>query len=142
MAETSSKKRRVVKKPTTLRQQQAAKSSKATAKPRRIKRGASAVNKPLKQVYGFVKKVLKRFSFLLLPFKTRVAKLIGRILYKALGIGYFVNSWREVRQVTWPNAKETTKLTIAVFVFAIIFSGLVAILDYGLDKIFQRLLLS
>ncbi len=142
MAESTGKKRRVIKKPETVRQQAAKASEAKTSSPRRIKRGASTAAKPFKKSLIFLGKLLKPFSFLLLPFKTRLARLIGRILVKVFGINYFINSWREVRQVTWPNAKETTKLTIAVFVFAIIFSGLVAILDYGLDKIFQRLLLS
>jgi preprotein translocase SecE subunit len=54
---------------------------------------------------------------------------------------YFVNSWRELRQVTWPGRKETWRLTVAVFVFAIIFGTLVAIVDKGLDEIFKKVIL-
>jgi preprotein translocase SecE subunit len=54
---------------------------------------------------------------------------------------YFVNSWREVRQVTWPSRRETWRLTGAVFVFAIIFGALVAIVDKGLDEVFKKLVL-
>ncbi len=54
---------------------------------------------------------------------------------------YFVNSWREVRQVTWPNRRETWRLTLAVFIFAIIFGSLVAGVDKGLDLLFKKVIL-
>ena len=53
---------------------------------------------------------------------------------------YFINSWREVRQVTWPNRRETWRLTLAVFIFAIIFGSLVASVDKGLDILFKKLI--
>ncbi len=61
---------------------------------------------------------------------------IGRIIVPK----YFRNSWRELKEVTWPNARQTTKLTFAVVVFATIFGALIAIVDYGLDKLFRTLL--
>jgi preprotein translocase subunit SecE len=69
---------------------------------------------------------------------------VGRALKKVLGWlvpRYFVNSWREVRQVTWPTRRETWRLTAAVFVFAIIFGALVAVVDKGLDEIFKKVIL-
>ena len=54
---------------------------------------------------------------------------------------YIKNSWREVRQVTWPNRRETWRLTIAVFIFAIVFGGLVALVDKGIDQIFKEVVL-
>jgi preprotein translocase SecE subunit len=54
---------------------------------------------------------------------------------------YFVNSWRELRQVHWPNRRETWRLTLAVFVFAIIFGAMVAGVDKGLDALFKKLVL-
>jgi preprotein translocase SecE subunit len=54
---------------------------------------------------------------------------------------YFVNSWRELRKVIWPNRRETWRLTLAVFVFAIIFGALVAGVDKALDEIFKKLVL-
>lgn len=68
----------------------------------------------------------------------------GRIIRKVLGRlfpKYFVNSWKEVRQVTWPNRKETWRLTMAVFIFAIIFGALVAGVDKVLDDVFKKLVL-
>jgi preprotein translocase SecE subunit len=54
---------------------------------------------------------------------------------------YFVNSWRELRQVVWPNRRETWRLTLAVFVFAVVFGALVAGVDKGLDVLFKKLVL-
>ena len=54
---------------------------------------------------------------------------------------YFLNSWNEIRQVTWPGRKETWKLVFAVFVFSIVIGGFIAILDYGLEKLFRAVIL-
>jgi preprotein translocase SecE subunit len=54
---------------------------------------------------------------------------------------YLKNSWREVRQVVWPNRKETWRLTLAVFVFAVVFGALVAGVDKGLDEVFKKVIL-
>ena len=54
---------------------------------------------------------------------------------------YFVNAWRELRQVYWPSRRETWRLTLAVFVFAIIFGALVAGVDKSLDLLFKKVVL-
>ncbi len=54
---------------------------------------------------------------------------------------YFVNSWREVKQVTWPNRRETWRLTLAVFIFAVVFGLLIAGVDWVLDQIFKKVVL-
>lgn len=89
----------------------------------------------------FFKKIFKPFSFILRPFKTKPVRFIGRILKKVLLISYFASAWNEVRQVTWPNRKETLNLTLAVFIFAISFGALIAVIDFGLDKLFKEVLL-
>jgi preprotein translocase SecE subunit len=74
----------------------------------------------------------------------RVLRGVGRTLARILGFlvpRYFINSWREVRQVTWPGRRETWRLTSAVFIFAIIFGALVAGVDKVLDIIFKHLVL-
>lgn len=140
MAEPT-KKRRVVKKPTTVREQ-AAKAATAQPKPRRVRKTVSNASTPLRKALKYLSRVLKPFAFLLAPFKTRPGRFVGRTLVKVFAINYFIQSWRELRQVTWPNARETVKLTLAVFFFAIIFSLLIAVLDYSLDKLFKELILS
>jgi preprotein translocase SecE subunit len=138
VAEEKSK-RRVVKKSETVREKRE-KASDAPVKRRRVRHAVGKANTPVKAVGRGVAKAARPLNPLLAPFRLRPVRFIGRILYKILLIGYFVNSWRELRQVSWPNRRETTKLTIAVFVFAITFSLLVAVLDYGLDKVFKQLL--
>ena len=54
---------------------------------------------------------------------------------------YFVNSWRELRLVVWPNRRETWRLTLAVFIFAVVFGALVAGVDKGLDELFKKVIL-
>lgn len=54
---------------------------------------------------------------------------------------YFINAWRELRQVQWPKRRETWRLTLAVFIFSIIFGALVAGVDKGLDEVFKKVIL-
>lgn len=54
---------------------------------------------------------------------------------------YLINAWRELRQVVWPSRKETWRLTLAVFVFALVFGALVAGVDKALDEIFKKVVL-
>jgi preprotein translocase SecE subunit len=68
----------------------------------------------------------------------------GRVIKKVLRWitpNYFINSWREVRLVTWPTRRETWRLTAAVFVFAVVFGALVAGVDKVLDVIFKKIVL-
>ena len=69
--------------------------------------------------------------------KIKIFHWIGLILWWP----YFRNSWKELRQVTWPTGKQSRQLTAAVIVFATVFGLLVALLDFGLDKIFKQVLL-
>lgn len=72
-----------------------------------------------------------------------VGRVLGTVLrpLRWLVPSYFVNAWREVRQVTWPSRRETWRLTLAVFIFAIVFGSLVAVVDKGLDFIFKNVIL-
>jgi preprotein translocase SecE subunit len=110
-------KKRRIKQAQTVREQTKAKTEPKSAKKRRIRSATKAAVKPLR-VFGFL-----RFLRFLVP-------------------KYFKNSWNELKQVTWPSRKETWKLTLAVFIFAIMFGLLVGVVDYGLDKIFKRILLN
>lgn len=82
---------------------------------------------PLKQIGHAV-----RWFFLLRP-----VRFIGRIL----GLGYFRSSFQELKEVTWPTWHESRRLTTAVILFSIVFGVLIAVVDYGLDKLFKQLLL-
>ena len=70
-------------------------------------------------------------------FRLRVVRFIGRLL----GFSYLRSSWQELKLVTWPTRREGRRLTTAVIIFSVIFGALIAIVDYGLDKLFKQLLL-
>lgn len=118
------------------------KASEGAAKKRRVRSTASAATKPVRLAGQGVIKAASPFSFLLKPFNTRPVRAVGRFLSKVLLINYIASSWRELRMVTWPDRKQTFKLTIAVFMFSAVFSAIIAITDYGLDKIFRKILLN
>jgi preprotein translocase SecE subunit len=68
-------------------------------------------------------------------------KVVGRFLSKYLIPPYFKNSWRELQMVTWPDRKQTRDLTFAVILFSIVFGAIVALVDFGLDKLFKKVIL-
>jgi preprotein translocase SecE subunit len=70
-------------------------------------------------------------------FRLRGMRLIGRIT----GFSYARNSWRELQDVTWPTRREGRRLTTAVIIFSVIFGALIAIVDFGLDKLFKAVFL-
>lgn len=82
---------------------------------------------PLKQIGHAIKWVANM----------RVVKFIAKIL----GIRYVVRSWRELKLVSWPKFRDSLHLVSAVLVFSVIFGVFVAILDYGLDKLFKEVIL-
>ena len=67
----------------------------------------------------------------------------GKILGKRVRIvpKFVREAWAEIRLVTWPNRQETLRLTIAVFIFAVVFAVIVGLLDYGLDKLFREVVI-
>ncbi len=68
-------------------------------------------------------------------------RFLGRLGFKYLIPPYFKNSVRELRMVTWPDRRQTRQLTFAVIIFSIVFGVLVALVDYGLDKLFKKVIL-
>ncbi|MFI5271164.1 MAG: preprotein translocase subunit SecE [Candidatus Saccharimonadales bacterium] len=132
-ADKNSKKKRIVKNPETFRE--------------RALKATTEDEKPSKKhrIRGFFKFLLKPFRFighkistfkLFKPLK-KPLRLIGKVLVPA----YFRNSWRELKLVTWPSFKQSMRLTYAVLIFAIIFGVSVAVVDYGLDILFKKILL-
>lgn len=124
--------KRQLKKPQTVRER--AEKAGIEKKPRRIKQAGSTAVRPLKAVARTGRKEF----YLPLP-----DNKVGRFLNKRRRVipSYFRGAWEELRQVQWIGRRETAKLTMAVFVFAIFFGVLVTALDYGLDKIFKALIL-
>lgn len=54
---------------------------------------------------------------------------------------YLVGSWSELRQVRWPNRKQTWVLTVAVIVFSLFLGGLIFLLDLGFTFLFKEVVL-
>lgn len=105
-------------KPTETQTKQQAKAAKAKTKAAKAKAKATksaTPEKPLKQVF-----LLAR------PFVA-----LGR---------YLRDSWRELRQVRWPNRKATWKMTLAVLVYCAIFIIFIMLLDALFTFIFDLLL--
>lgn len=129
-------KKRRIRKVETVRQkaETATKAANATPKPRRVRGSLKKAVKPIAKAYHFGKKEY----YLPLPdnrfwrFMNKRRRIIPR---------YFADSYQELRQVTWPDRKKTFQLTLAVVIFAVAFGILVSITDYGLDRIFKRLLI-
>lgn len=59
--------------------------------------------------------------------------------FVALG-RYLRDSWRELRQVRWPNRKATWKMTLAVLAYCAVFILLVTLLDIFFTFIFKLIL--
>lgn len=105
---------------------------------RRLNTSARAASKPVRIVGRGIAKVLRPLAFLLIPFKTKPVRAIGRFLAAVLLFKFFRQAWAELRQVQWPTARETVRLTVAVFIFSIVFGVIIALVDYGLDKVFKK----
>jgi len=127
------KKPRIRKTAPTIRERvEAAQVKTQQEKPRRVSKAFTKAASPLKKVRVPAHRIPK-------PVRTT-----GRYAKKGLGFlvpRYFINSWREVRMVTWPTRKETWRLTAAVFIFAAIFGALVSGVDKVLDIIFKHFVL-
>jgi len=133
---TAKKTKRRVKNPETFRER-ALKATEGAESGRqgRLKRFVVGAISP---IVGPVAKAASKF-FSAKPFRPvrRVLRVVGKIIFPV----YFRHSWQELRLVTWPNWRESRRLTFAVLVFAIVFGAAIAGVDYGLDKVFRDLLL-
>ncbi|HSX18086.1 MAG TPA: preprotein translocase subunit SecE [Candidatus Saccharimonadales bacterium] len=117
--------------PTVREQVEASKQSENEPKQR-----SEAATGLISKVFLTVAKVIKPILRPLAPIGRWLKIILSWLLPR-----YFINAWREVRQVTWPNRRETWRLTGAVFVFAVVFGGLVAAVDKGLDELFKKVIL-
>lgn len=124
--------------PTVRERVEIAQAEASKEKPRRIRKAFSKVasKTPRPKVRSRLHLPDNQFFQVL----RRVARPVGKVLDKLVP-RYFANAWRELRQVTWPNRGETWRLTVAVFIFSIVFGALVAGVDKGLDVLFKKLVL-
>ena len=119
MADEQPTKKRRVRKVETIRQQ-TEKVRQGSENPKRVKS---------RKLLG---KIFSPLAFLAKPLRWLGRHIIPR---------YFRNAFTELRQVTWPDRKQSRQLTTAVILFAIIFAFFVSVLDYVLDKIFKKVFL-
>ena len=126
MAEESpkTKRRRLRAAPVTMRE--------------RAERASAQSGNKQHKIRTFVRSFSGRISSLKLWKPLRFA---SRFVAHFLIPPYLRNSWAEVRQVTWPNRKQTRQLTTAVILFSVVFGLIVAVFDYGLDKLFKQVIL-
>ena len=145
MADDKTKKQpRIRKAPQSFREaaeKEQTKTSRREGKPSRGRKAAGAAASPFKLLGRGLKKVFRPFRFLLRPFKTKPMRFIGRWLGRIFYPRWLRNSFAEIRLVTWPSRRESWKLTFAVFMFAIVFGTVIALVDFGLDKVFKQLIL-
>ena len=99
-------------------------------KPEKVEKTAAPIakttHKPAKTSKNTEEKPLKEVFILARPFVA-----FGR---------YLRDSWREIRQVRWPNRKATWKMTFAVFIYCAIFMVFILVLDALFTFIFDLLL--
>ena len=124
------KQKRLVKNPETFRER-AIKASQVSDKPSRSGRLKAATGKVTAPVFNPVGRVGGRF------FRLKPIRLLGKVIFPV----YLRNSWGELKLVNWPNLKQGRQLTFAVLIFAIIFGAIIALVDFGLDKVFRDILL-
>ncbi|MDO4889276.1 MAG: preprotein translocase subunit SecE [Candidatus Saccharibacteria bacterium] len=65
-------------------------------------------------------------------------KGIGHVL--TAPFRYLRDSWREIRQVRWPNRKATWKMVLAIFVYSALFIALIMLLDVFFTWLFNLIL--
>lgn len=127
------KKEEPVKKTKTTFRQRNQKAAEAHDKPKRIRKAAASAARPV----GKIRSALKT-EYHVIPQKENAGFFSKS---RRITPSYFVKATQELKQVTWPGRKETWKLVFAVYVFAIGLGLAIALLDYGLDKLFRDVIL-
>jgi preprotein translocase SecE subunit len=115
--------------------ERADKSAKKADRAPRTRKVTTAAMKPVSKAGKVLKKEYT-------PIKVGRGKL-GKALNtrKSLAPSYFVQAFRELRQVTWPTRKTVAKLTLAVFAFSIFLAAVVTALDFGFERLFRDVIL-
>lgn len=58
----------------------------------------------------------------------------------SLALRYLRGVKREFKNVVWPKRSLAIKLTAAVIVYSVIVAGIVALFDYGVGELFEKLI--
>jgi preprotein translocase SecE subunit len=76
-----------------------------------------------------------------LPVKGKLAKNVRAPKWLRAIVGYFVESFKELGRVQWPNRRATWSLTLAVIIFTLVIAALILGLDYAFEQLFKRIIL-
>lgn len=120
------------KKPSeTLRQKAERAATPRQPRGRRLRSAGGTISRPFKAAH----RIGKKEYYLPMP-----DNRVGRFLNKRRHFvpTYFKEAWAELRQVEWPSGRTTIRLTLAVFIFSIVFGVIVTVVDFGLDKVFRK----
>ena len=110
----------------------AAKSRESANKPKRVRKAASVATKPVSKATSALTTEYHLFNNEKQGFFTKSRHFTPK---------YVRESFKELKNVTWPGRKETWRLVFAVFVFALILGAFIAVLDYGLERILREVIL-
>jgi preprotein translocase SecE subunit len=135
-AQSSKKPKRKLRAAPTLREQAEKQTQKIIdQKPSWIKRFyASWFFAPFRAIGHILKSIW--FSSIFKPIRF-ILGLIAKVLIPK----YFRNSWKELRQVVWPDFRTTWRLTGAVLAFGTVFGLAIYGLDIVLEKLLREVLL-
>lgn len=122
------------KKQETVRERAEKQRLRQSAEPRR-KKVASATAKPVK---GLGKILTKEFN----PITVKKGKY-SNLLSKRISLmpKYFINSYRELKEVHWLKPRQALSLTFAVIIFSVSIALFVQLLSYVFDKVVQEVIL-
>lgn len=109
-----------------------------TSVPEFSDREARALKKAAEKERKSVKKAEKRKEKIEDREAQGKKKGIGHIL--TAPFRYLRDSWREIRQVRWPNRKTTWKMVLAIFIYSALFIALIMLLDVFFTWLFNLIL--
>ncbi len=97
----------------------------------------------MKKFFGGIFKSIGRFlAKLTAPIrKTKVWRWLRKHVLRSPFRGYFVSSWKELKNVTWPDRKTSLKLTGVVLLFTFAFAIFTTLLDFGFEKLARQIFL-
>lgn len=118
----------------TVRERAEKQRLKQSTEPRR-KKVAIATTKPVK---GLGKILSKEFNPITIK-KGKYSNLLSKRF--SLMPRYFVNSYRELKEVHWLKPKQALSLTLAVIIFSVSIALFVQLLSFVFDKLVQEVIL-
>lgn len=98
------------------------------------------ISKAVAVPFTFIGAILKKLSAPVR--KNKLWRYARKKFLKSPFGGYFKESFRELKKVTWPNRKTSIRLTGVVIVFSVIFAIITTLLDIGFDRLAKEIFLN